>query len=36
MLPTGFVSLVPFQYPLKSGLPLAVRGAGRVDLRSGS
>src|SRR4029453_7869544 len=28
MLPTGVVSRVPFQYPLKSGGPSAVRGRG--------
>src|SRR6202035_52569 len=28
MLPPGLVSRVPFQYPLKSGCPSAMRGAG--------
>src|SRR6185295_3715016 len=31
ILPTGLVSRVPFQYPLRSGRPLAVRGVGREE-----
>src|SRR5215469_2909870 len=36
MFPTGVVSRVPFQYPLRSGWPSAIRGVGLLDLKSGA
>src|SRR5438445_4279034 len=36
MFPTGVVPRMPFQYPLRSGCPSAVRGVGRFDFISGA